>query len=136
MNSVQDYINAFKEKSIKITPQRIALFNVLVGNTSHPTAEDLYTEIIKIHPSTSFATVYNTLDKLNEIGLLIKLNIEEGKNHYDPDIKDHHHFFCKKCFHIYDIFEDYDILHSENLSSNFKVTSYQINLYGTCKTCN
>ena len=127
---LEDYIKAFRANSIKITPQRLAIFNLLVGNTSHPSADDLYKEVLKIQPSISFATVYNTLDKLVELGLLQKLDIDDEKKHYDPDLSIHHHFLCKACKQIIDIFENFNVNiqpASLNISS---LESYQVNFYG------
>jgi Fur family peroxide stress response transcriptional regulator len=135
MIKLQDYINAFREKSIKITPQRLTIFKVLEGNTNHPSAEDIYKEVLKINSTISFATVYNTLDKLYELNLLLKLNIEEEKNHYDPNINEHHHFLCRQCRKIIDIFDDYDIKPKGKIKEIIKIDSCQVNFYGICGEC-
>jgi Fur family peroxide stress response transcriptional regulator len=36
-----------KIKKIKITPQRVAIIKYLEQNKSHPTAEDIFNEIVK-----------------------------------------------------------------------------------------
>ena len=135
MHSVEDYIASFKENSIKITPQRLAIFNVLNENTSHPSAEDIFKDVLAIHPNTSFATVYNTLDRLYELNLILKLNIEGEKSHYDPNIKQHHHFLCSKCKKIFDIWDEYSVIPSQEVNNHYKINNYQINFYGTCMTC-
>ncbi len=135
MSTVENFMIAFKENSIKITPQRLAIFNILEGNTSHPSAEDIYTEIIKIYPTTSFATVYNTLEVLHKLKLLLELSIDKEKKHYDPNINQHHHLQCNNCKRIVDIFEEYDIKIPEKIRNNFEIDGYQISFYGKCKSC-
>jgi len=135
MITLQNYIDSFKENSIKITPQRVSIFKIIEGNTSHPSAEDIYQEIVKVNPNISFATVYNTLDKLCELNLLLKLNIENNKKHYDPNTNQHHHFLCKKCKKIVDIFDDFKIEPTGKLIEKAKVDGYQINFYGICSEC-
>jgi len=135
MKILQDYINALRGNLVKITPQRLAILQVIEGNTSHPSAEDIYKEVIKTNPTISFATVYNTLDKLYELNLLLKLNIQEDKNHYDPNTNQHHHFLCNKCKKILDIFDDYDIKPTGKTLKQVKIDSYQINFYGICSEC-
>lgn len=135
MNCSDDYINAFKAHSIKLTPQRLAIFNLLIGNTSHPSAEELYKSVVKVQPNISFATVYNTLDKLVEIGLLQKLDIDEEKKHYDPDISQHHHFLCKKCREIIDVFKDFNISLNEDELNIKQLNNYQVYFYGICNNC-
>ena len=53
---------------LKITPQRQAILKLLKGNQTHPSAERIYSKILKKYPGISFATVYNTLSKLVEAG--------------------------------------------------------------------
>ncbi|MEK7313260.1 MAG: transcriptional repressor, partial [Deltaproteobacteria bacterium] len=53
-------IEEYKAKGFRLTPQRIAVLEYLEGNTTHPTAEDIFIAIKKKHPTVSFATVYNT----------------------------------------------------------------------------
>lgn len=135
MAVLQDYIDAFRKNSIKITPQRIAIFKVLEGNKTHPSAEEIFNEVKKINSAISFATVYNTLDKLYELKLLLKLNIEDEKKHYDPDTSLHHHFFCKKCRKIIDIYGDYNLKSTDKIMEKVMIESCQVNFYGICSDC-
>lgn len=135
MSVVEKYVDAFRANSVKITPQRLGIFKILDGNTSHPSAEDIYNDLKREHPTVSFATVYNTLDKLYELNLLLKLNIEDEKKHFDPDTSQHHHFLCKKCKSIIDIFEDVDVSLSSETKSKIKIDGYHIYFYGVCNDC-
>lgn len=133
MATVEKFVKVCKENSIKITPQRLSIFKILDGNTSHPSAEDIYKELLKEHPTISYATVYNTLDKLHEMNMLLELNIEGEKKHFDPNTNQHHHFLCRKCRKIFDIFEAFEVNISEK--NDLEVDGYQIYFYGTCKNC-
>ena len=53
-----------KQIGLRVTPQRQAILELLEGNRFHPSAEDIYHEVLKKYPQISFATVYNTLSKL------------------------------------------------------------------------
>ena len=97
-------ISKLKDKGVIITPQRIAIIEFLELNNLHPSAEDIYNNIKKKYPTLSVATVYNTLDKLVEIGEVVKLTISnDNKSNYEYNLTPHHHFYCKKCRKIYDI---------------------------------
>ena len=136
MYKVDDYVKAFKENSIKITPQRLAIFKIIQGNTTHPSAEEIYKEVLKDHPTISFATVYNTLDKLYDLKLLLRLNIDKEKKHFDPNTNLHHHFLCTKCLKIIDVFDKYEIDVSDEVKKQCEIESYQISFYGICSECN
>src|SRR3972149_8187127 len=82
-------IAKYKERGLKLTPQRLAIFKFLEGNTSHPTAEDIYKHIKAIHPTVSFATVYNTLQALKGKSEILEITIDPQKKHYDPRSEEH-----------------------------------------------
>jgi Fur family peroxide stress response transcriptional regulator len=63
--------NAIKigfEKGFKRTPQRLAILAYLEGNTSHPSAEEIFHAVGGKDQTLSFATVYNTLNALSRQG--------------------------------------------------------------------
>ena len=66
MKDIQKVVKRFRETGLKITPQRLSIFELLRNNHSHPSAEDIYREVLKIHPSISFTTVYKTLQTLRD----------------------------------------------------------------------
>ena len=49
MNYTENIIGKYRANGFKLTPQRLAILKCLDGNTSHPTAEDIYVEIKKTH---------------------------------------------------------------------------------------
>lgn len=100
--NTQQIVDVFKSKGIKLTPQRIAVYKYLAENHTHPDALTVYNNIIKTNPSFSKTTVYNCLQTLTECGLLIPVNIDKDKIHYDADTSFHGHFRCINCGEIYD----------------------------------
>ena len=56
----------FKEKKLKLTPQRLAVYQYLKSTTEHPSAETIYNGLQATYPTMSLATVYKTLKTLVE----------------------------------------------------------------------
>ncbi len=137
MKNVEQIVRVFRSKGFKITPQRLAIFEILQGNTSHPSAERIYSQLRESHPSISFTTVYNTLETLRDIGEIQELTIDSRRKHYDPDISRHHHVLCTKCGHIEDVFVDYSsyLRLPEEVRARFKVQNHQVQFYGICSNC-
>ncbi len=127
----------FKEAGLKMTPQRIAVFRVMEGNSSHPSADDIYREIKKDYPNTSMATIYNTLESLKELGLIRELTIEPDRRHFDPDASPHHHIICTRCRRIEDIFEELPEVTRlpASVEAGFNLQGYNVEFYGVCKAC-
>lgn len=125
-----------KHRGLKLTPQRLAILDFLDGNSSHPSAEDIFSAIKEKHPTISFATVYNTLDSLKKRGDLLELTIDPSRKHYDPDTRPHHHILCSKCGKIGDIFDKKLKIEIEGKDfAGFIVSSYHINFKGVCIVC-
>jgi Fur family peroxide stress response transcriptional regulator len=134
---MEKIIEKYKGKGFKLTPQRMAILKYLEGNTSHPTAEDIFRNLKKKYPTVSFATVYNTVQALTEMGELLEITIDPERKHFDPNPMPHHHIMCTGCGKISDIFVDYsaalnlpaDILNEYELSGN------HVDFYGVCSSC-
>ncbi|MEE9523775.1 MAG: Fur family transcriptional regulator [Thermodesulfovibrionales bacterium] len=128
-------MNKMKDIGIRLTPQRMAILEYLEGNKEHPSAEDIYKDIIQRFPTMSFATVYNTLETLKRIGNVRELTIDPVRKRYDPDTSSHHHMICTECKRIYDVHIDIHVEIPDEQADNFKVINNHIEFYGLCKEC-
>lgn len=125
----------YRQLHIKLTPQRLAILRYLEGNKEHPSAEHIYKSVQKEFPTMSFATVYNTLEALKNIGNIQELKIDPSKKRYDPDMSNHHHLICKKCKSIVDVFKDFEITLPDELTDGFDILGNNIEFYGICEKC-
>jgi len=83
----------------------------------------------------SFATVYNTLEALRSRGNIQELKIDSSKKRYDPDCSKHHHLICNKCHSIVDIFKDFKLNLSEDLTEGDELLGNSIEFFGICRDC-
>jgi len=118
-----------------MTPQRMAILQFLEGNIDHPSAEDIFNAVKKQYPMISFATVYNTIEKLKSIDGILELNIDTSRRRYDPNIKAHHHLICNSCGKIVDIQTDFKLTIPAHISRTFEIEGNQVEFYGTCHDC-
>ena len=138
MRDIEKVVKRFRETGLKITPQRLSIFELLLGNHSHPSAEDIYREILKVHPSISFTTVYKTLQTLRDMGELQELSINSERAHYDPDISEHAHTFCRSCKQIGDLENALDtpfLMKLPEEPDGFEVHNVQVHAVGLCAEC-
>ena len=96
------------QKGLKITPQRIAIYEAVVKLKNHPTADNIIEYIKKNHPNISVGTVYKVLDSLVVNELLRKVKNEKDVMRYDAILHQHHHLYCSETDRIED-FEDQDL---------------------------
>jgi Fur family peroxide stress response transcriptional regulator len=128
-------LEKLKSLGLKITPQRIAILEILKDNTSHPSAEDIYNRLKPNFPSLSLATVYNTLESLTRAGAIQEVIIDSKKRHYDPDTSIHSHFLCRRCSSIFDLEIKIKLPETPFEVDDFLLESISTHLYGTCPQC-
>ena len=134
---MEKIITKYKDMGLRLTPQRIAILKYLDGNTSHPTADNIYRDVKQTYPTLSFATVYNTLQTLREHGEVMEVTIDPIRKHYDPNTSPHHHVICISCNDLWDVFVDYsDVLKlPSNVAKGIKTVGVHVDFYGLCKNC-
>lgn len=127
----------FKEKKLKLTPQRIAVYKYLQGTKEHPSAETIYKALQSDYPTMSLATVYKALKTLVEVGLVQELNVGEGNFRYDGNSCPHPHIQCLNCGRVDDIegvcFSDLN--DKIKNYTDYSVVANQVYFYGLCSTC-
>ena len=134
---MQKLIGSLREKGLKITPQRLAIFRILKDNKSHPCAEEIYLKVRKEFPTISLATIYQTLDTLENIGGIRVLRFDKKKTRYDADLSPHHHLICVKCKKIIDLQYDFSktLKLPRSMNNRFQVDEFKVLFYGVCEEC-
>ncbi|GBL20162.1 transcriptional regulator PerR [Acidimicrobiaceae bacterium] len=136
MRTPTELAQVFREKQLKLTPQRQLLFNLLHDNESHPTAESLFEIASKQMPGISLRTIYQTLGELAEMKELQLVDIGNGATRFDPNMSEHQHFVCDSCGAIHDV----DITSAPKLragsADGFAVEEIGVVFRGRCGRCN
>ncbi len=143
MNAMEILKEKLKETGFKITPQRRAIIEILLKNDSeHLSSEEIY-DLVRVDcPEIGLATVYRTMQLLDEIGAISKLNLDDGCIRYELNLNEedahhHHHLICKSCGKIIEVKEDLlDNIEDEiqNLYK-FNILNHDVKFYGTCDNC-
>ena len=131
---LQDFINRCRQEGLKITPQRVAVYEILLNSYNHPTVEEIYEEVKKRYPFVSLATVYRTVETLEQMGLAKKVCYWGSSARYDANTDEHHHLICVKCGAIRDIYMEEDLSIPSELEG-FRTEGYSVNIYGLCPEC-
>ena len=116
--------NRLLEHNIKPSMQRIAIMNYLMEHKTHPSADEIYTELSPSMPTLSKTTVYNML------------TIDERNTNFDADTSQHAHFLCKRCGRIYDLKCQVEMKQVEGLQMDgHEVSEVHYYYKGVCKKC-
>jgi len=134
----QELMQGLRDAGLKLTPQRLAILELLAGNRSHPTANTVFQALRPRFPTMSQTTVYNTLDTLATLGLIHELGtVGDDAVHYDADVEPHVNVICNQCGKIVDLVESDVVpsLDSIATQSGYDVRGARIVYYGLCPTC-
>ncbi|HAS73142.1 MAG TPA: transcriptional repressor [Clostridiales bacterium UBA8960] len=143
MSSLYDgYKKKLKEAGYKLTPQRIAILNAIEENKGlHLNTEEIYDLVKQNNPEMGLATVYRTLQLLEQLEVVSSLNLEDGCVRYelysDEGQHNHHHLICSNCGRIIEVEGDLldeleDKIESEY---DFKILDNKLKFYGVCSKC-
>ena len=133
-------LDNLRTKGFKITTQRIKVIEILVDKAdTHYTVEELYMEVNKIYPQIGLATVYRTVNLLNEIGLIAKLDFHDGVDRYELITNEHHHhhLICKICGKVIEVEGDFldDIEEKISKKYEFEIEGHYLKFFGLCNEC-
>ena len=125
------------ENGLKITPQRKLIFDELSKAKDHPTADAIYKRVRKTLSNISFDTVYRTLLSFTETGIVNLVQGTGEPKRFEPNLHQHHHFRCIKCYTIYDFENDAynNIPVPEAVQRQGVAINKRIVLEGICSKC-
>lgn len=130
MLSSDEAQRCLREQGARMTAQRRAVLSILSGNRTHPTAEEVVSEVRRRLGCVSPATIYNTLQTLEELGFVRRIDGLEQRAHFDPDTSEHEHVICRQCRRVWDVAS---IAAPADLPDGFEVSD--ILVQGICKAC-
>ena len=97
-----------KKRGLRVTKQKEGIYRILLNDTTHPTADDIYKKLKEQNPKVSFATVYDNLRKLKALQLIQEVSCGEGCNRFEANMNEHHHLINLEKRTITDIYLNKD----------------------------
>jgi len=129
-----ELIEMMRRAGLRPSLQRLAVLSYVAGRRTHPTPDEIFTEMAPKFPSLSRTTVYNALHALTDAGLLRELDIEAGCQRYDlaPQTP-HGHFVCRMCGRIFDMPLPLNI--DLGAMEGFRTEAVDFRARGVCPAC-
>ena len=138
-NSIRKAFEEFlRERKLRLTPQRLAIFERAFDTHQHFTAERLYAWL-REETGVSRATVYRTLGLLVEGGFLESLDTGQGELHYEHVLghRHHDHMVCLECGRIEEFYDRRieELQEEACRQKGFQMESHNLRLFGYCRSC-
>ncbi|WP_333783092.1 Fur family transcriptional regulator [Lutispora saccharofermentans] len=130
-----------KEKGFKFTPQRKSILDVIIANEGkHLSAEEIYEMVKNNCPDIGLATVYRTMQILDEAGMVYKHNFDDGRSRYElyhDEDHQHHHLICINCGKVVEVEEDLleQLEHEVESKYDFSIINHNLKFFGYCREC-
>ena len=118
-----------RERGQRVTLPRLMVHRFVASERRHLTADDVHAQL----PTLSPATVYSTLELLEDLGLVRRVSTLEGAAVYDSHAEPHGHAVCRVCGAIFDV-DSHDVPRTA-APKGFEVEQAEIQLVGRCANC-
>ena len=79
------------EAGVRMTNQRRIIIELIDNATDHPDVDTIYRRAIEIDSTISLATIYRTVGVLEQVGIVDKLDVGDGKARYELSGEHHEH---------------------------------------------
>lgn len=134
-----DFQPLLKGLSLKSTPKRIALLEILDGEKVYLSPEAIWKKMQKRFRSIGLPTVYRILEELHEGNIISRVLHPDRKLYYYlcRNEEHHHHFICVSCNKVEDLHfcaeKEIETLVVKGMKG--KVLSHILQINGLCNRC-
>jgi Fe2+ or Zn2+ uptake regulation protein len=132
---------AFDEVSQRNTRPRKLIAERLIelaGSGTHFTTDELWQELRHVEPKLGRATVFRTVEKLANMGILDRVEFADGTHQYRVCGETHHHHLtCTQCHRVVelDVCLPVDQFHTISNQTDFVIEGHTLTIFGRCKEC-
>jgi len=70
LTTQEELVAQLRPLGMRLTPQRLAVAEVVVNSGDHPTVKDIYERVKEFFPYVTLATIYSTLAVLEQAGIV------------------------------------------------------------------
>ena len=134
-----NFTQYLKSGHYRITPERFVILDAVMNFDGHFDADELFFQMKTNGQKVSRATVYNTLDLLQDCGLISKYRFGENHSRYEKAFgrPQHHHLICLECGDIIEFVSDRieKIQKEVCIENNFKAQTTTLQIFGICTKC-
>ena len=138
MLTQQELVDRLRARTVRVTPQRLAIAEAVLNSTDHPTVQQIYERVRNNFPSMTLATIYSTLGVLERSGLIQELPFER-MSRYEPNMDPHVNLVCIGCENVMDADAGQEaVVRLKNRivnESDFQIAWQRVDFHGRCSRC-
>jgi Fe2+ or Zn2+ uptake regulation protein len=134
----QNWLSLLQENGYRLTGARRAVVEIIASSDRALTPVEVFDAARLHNPDLGLVSVYRTLEKLEQLGLIQRVHQEGGCNAYLPNARGHEHLIiCQQCGHAeYFSGDDLDSFFEQvGRQHGFAVKGHWLQLNGLCGKC-
>jgi len=133
--SSREFLNT---AGLRSTNQRTLILEIIRHGQGHLDADEVFRRARSKQPRISLSTVYRTLQKLKQMGLIEELHFDETHHHYEiKPPEEHHHLVCQGCGRVIEFQYPLTRLVQKKVpeAKDFEITNSELQITGYCSEC-
>ncbi|MDD5311628.1 MAG: transcriptional repressor [Dehalococcoidia bacterium] len=122
----------------RVTGQRLLIYKIISDGGRHLDADEIYRRARQTGSRISLATVYRTLQKFKQLGIIDELHFGQDHHHYETKQEgEHYHLVCSSCGKVIEFaYPLYSKIKKDVMEArDFKIVAAEVNMTGFCKRC-
>ena len=138
MSDPTPIVTALDRAGYRLTEPRRALASLIADQDGHFTAAELVAAARDRRLGVGRATVFRTLDALEGIGAIERLDLPSGEHAYvGCEAAHHHHIVCSRCGRTVEIDDAglRPVVREVARQTGFRVDDHRLELFGICPAC-
>jgi len=136
--SADSWLQQLRENGYRLTPARRAVVQTMASSPRAITPLEVYDTARGRHRALGLVSVYRTLERLEELGLIQRVHRPEGCQAFVSASHGHQHLLiCRQCGRA-TFFEGDDLralIRSISQQTGYAIGEHWLQLFGLCKDC-
>jgi len=132
------FADELRQHGLKSTRQRLAVLQILHSSPHHLSAVEVHERVRALQPGVGLATIYRTLERLADLGLSVRVHLDDGCHRYAlAGVGHRHQLICSSCGLVLEFGECSLANVAQRLASetNFSIDSHWLQFFGRCREC-
>ena len=131
-------LGALESAGYRLTAPRRALAGLIAGRSGHFTAEELLEESRRGRYGLGRATIFRSLEVLDDLGLVERLDLPTGEHAFVAcEPAHHHHVVCSSCGRTAGA-SDHGlerVASAIGAETGYRIDTHRLELFGLCPEC-
>jgi len=135
---MQDWLTQLHRNGCRLTGARRAVVETVAKSNRALSPLQVYERAHKRYPALGLVSVYRTLEKLEELGLVQRVHQPQGCQAFIAAARGHQHMLlCQRCGRVTYFEGDHldSLIGALSARTGYKIREHWLQLFGLCASC-